>query len=55
MNTIEKDYDYKIDSSLVRGKFFKTTPDNRSLGYDKYCIKGKEILQSYLEHSSQKY
>ena len=48
MNTIEKDYGYKIDSSLVRDKFFKITFENRELDYDEYCIKGKEILQSYL-------
>ena len=52
MNTIEKDFDYKIDSSYIRGKFFKITSENMGLDYDGYCIKGKEILLGSLEYSS---
>ena len=35
-----------------RGKFFKIPPDNRSLDYDKYYTKGKEILSGTLEYTS---
>ena len=47
MNTIEKDFDYKIDSSYIRGKFFKITSENMVLDYDGYCIKVKEDIYDY--------
>ena len=35
-----------------KGKFFRIPPDNRGLDYDKYFIKGKEILSESLEYTS---
>ena len=34
------------------GKFFRLPSDNRSLNYDKYFKKGKEINEQYKEYTS---
>ena len=39
----------KVDD---KGKFFRIPPDNRGLDYDKYFVKGKEILSNSLEYTS---